>query len=149
MKNKLLNAMKSLPMSIKDKQDFVNIVLNERADVGGASESSIEYFDVSGLDVDMARTAAAFSVLIKTLETIGGTDFDYEGVTNTSFALLGGLTNNIKIKGVAIDWGMELKVITSLNKPIVTMREYLTYMDMMELFDNLPRLTKEQFYNLE
>ena len=45
MKNKLLNAMKSLPMTIEDKQEFVNTIINNSK---GGGEATLYYYKFDG-----------------------------------------------------------------------------------------------------
>ena len=115
---------------------------------GGESASTIEYLDVSGLDKDLARTLAAFSIMMRFQHELqNGTRLLY--AANTSLAIMGGDLSDIDIYSIAIDWDMVIIVPSGIGKPIVTMREYITYMDMMEVYNSLPRITKEQFYAIE
>lgn len=45
MKNKLLNAMKSLPMTIEDKQEFVNTIVNNSK---GGGEATLYHYKFDG-----------------------------------------------------------------------------------------------------
>ena len=130
-KKKLMNAIKSSPMSIEDKQDFANIVLEGGG--GGASESSIEYLDVSGHSfAEWGEAFAVTAVLVKKPTKI---------ITLSLMAMMKEEVNG------ATAFAMYPKMEFDWQETRMTVEDFLLLMGVD--LSTYPRLTKEQFYSLE
>ena len=122
---------------------------------GGTSESSIEYLDVSG-DSPLRDRLISFCYLIKT------DGFEVESPDGSSTSAGRGITpaSNLvptvmgmtyveysiiiaSIKAVAIDFN----TVVVMRGTSIPIKDIFTGAE--ELLDAIPRLTKEQFYNLE
>lgn len=138
-----MNAIKSLPMSIEDKQDFANVMLENSGNGGGGSEgeSSIEYLDVSGLeDITMV---ACISFLARSKSTVGTPMI---GIFPTAYLYaVPNIITAVDVLAVAIDLSME--ICPGAQGSIISIGDFLAMME--EDISSIPRITKEQFYSLE
>lgn len=117
-------------------QDFVQRIENLQVG-GGASESSIEYLDVSGIEESNKTVLCGFGYLGKTSE----------GILPIPIMLtegLGSIPDKLSpVKSISIDFSTDL-----FNG--FTIKTFLYQVGIAaETLDSIPRLTKEQFYTLE
>lgn len=115
MKNKLLNAMKSLPMTIEDKQEFVNTIVNNSKGGGEAmvyyykfnSESCIqELNEMAEQNVDDGAAAMILTLLTAFSSYIWYDDYDSargEGVIKFNESDLNSLYDFHKVQGIIVE----------------------------------------------
>lgn len=105
---------------------------------GGADESSIEYLDVSGAsDEGVQQIFLMFSILVKYSTVYGTVIFSPFATANLNFEK--------QLKAVMIDFTMqiaEMGVIGTIKDAFI--QQGFTQEDI----DAIPRITKEQFYDL-
>ena len=156
MANNLKDHLKEVADAIRAKkgtsdlinpQDFATEI--EGISGGGSGEgggSNIEYLDVSGMQDYMKNVLLYYSVLAK----IQGDSVTYGVQIQPSGFLLaaGGMTS--LVTAVAIDLVIPITKYASEESGVE--KQELTTLDadseFMEMLDTIPRLTKEQFYNL-
>lgn len=151
-KNKLMKALVGLELSNKAKQEFCDIVLdksNNESDGEGGSESTMEYLDISGIDINdnpqfinIATTASLVYVSDYTAygQTLNGV------ITYGQFVFIG--SDSQYVKAFAIDHNIDILNMQTMSG-YVTIKEYFRMLNIEELYNSIPRITKEQFYNLE
>lgn len=122
-------------------QDFATEIANlssgDDSGSGSGEASNIEYLDVSGME--QAFILAKMAISVKSSDNDGGYIISPYGLFSGS--------NDI-FKAVAIDFSILIynsDFPTEVN--FITLGEFVTNMGMQ--LDAIPRLTKEQFYNLE
>lgn len=115
-------------------QDFVQRIENLQVGGGGTSESSIEYLDVSGLEYK--TQVVMMSLLIKSNGMVLPTSGLVEVALSGTDALISMVAS---LNQVAIDGALEVNQGDG-NIPIRS---------LIEGYDSIPRITKEQFYTLE
>jgi hypothetical protein len=122
--------------------DGGNVII-KRGEGGGSTppsggESNIEYLDVSGLGVEEKTSLAGFAGLLCKVAP--------DGLIATPIAALvsGDQVNPTKISGMSA-------IMVDLSLEIYVFGQKMTIQEFVgnELLDSIPRLTKEQFYNLE
>lgn len=109
---------------------------------GGTDKSSIEYLDVSGVEdktivfewatsarLVIPQYAIIVSPVGRLVETLKNVGYDY-------------------VKAIGVDTSSIVAMLQGEDTVSLTMTEYISMTGNSELFDSLPRLTKEQFYNL-
>lgn len=104
---------------------------------GGTNESSIEYLDVSGFPSEPVMFLSTYSILCRVLGNAR------EGVLTTAIMMQNPTVYSIKY--IAIDFSLELlegKTKASIKDALIA--QGMTQADI----DAIPRLTKEQFYDL-
>ena len=117
-------------------QDFVERIDNLQ--VGGASESNIEYLDVSAFPDEAAKFLSTYSILCRVSANSG------ESVLTAAITMQN--PTAYLIKYIAIDLSLEmLEGRTKVSIKDALIAQGLTQADL----DSIPRITKEQFYTLE
>lgn len=137
-KEKLLNSLDGLEMSFKKKQEFVNALVGDSvSDSNGSSDW--EYIDISGLSEQYKTALINFAGMLLKInidETIiiasGGVTAMYQSSAILSGALAVGYIPTVKI-----DMGQQGKG---------TIQYFIEQLENMNI--TLPRITKEEFYNL-
>lgn len=118
----------------------------EVSGVGGSGEgggSTIEYLDVSGLEdktvvfewatsarLVIPQYAIIVSPVGRLVETLKNVGYDY-------------------VKAIGVDTSSIVAMRQGEDVVSVTMAEYISMAGNSELFDSIPRITKEQFYSLD
>lgn len=139
----------------------VNVSVNVPQSGGsgsGGGNSSIEYLDVSSPS-PIREAVIGFANLMKTEDT----NINYPGSSSilnipTGITPIGNLFQSItglgyegytavlnSIKAVSIDFSTP--IIMGENNPIITIKQ--VFSEAEEMLDAIPRLTEEEFYNLE
>lgn len=113
---------------------------------GEGSGSNIEYLDVSGMQGYMKNVLLYYSVLAK----IQGDSVTYGVQIQPSGFLLSASGMISSVTAIAIDLVIPITKYASEESGVE--KQELTTLDadseFMEMLDTIPRLTKEQFYNL-
>ena len=122
-------------------QDFSAEIKSISGGGGGASESSIEYLDLRGLEYE--EFLPMMSLYACTRSKVGNPKI---GVMPTAYlyAITGGI-NAVDILAVAIDLSAEVFSQGQFDK--MPLGEFMSMMGAD--LSTYPRLTKEQFYSLE
>lgn len=111
---------------------------------GAGSESTIEYIDVTGLGKDMRHSLIDFSSLVKWKDSYSGDVYIYP----THYASYEADNFYNEVMAVAIDFSA---MVSIGNGVFGTIKEFI--MDdngyPSEMLDSIPRITKEEFYNLD
>lgn len=149
-KEKLLNSLDGLEMSFKKKQEFVNILVgNSGSDSDGSDisgESNIEYLDISGYDTQSLERSAFISGAIYSKMDFNGRVLiapliqGYVEAGGDMMKLLGA------VKAVSVDFKM--KGVFDTDYGLQTFEESLTSNLTNIDLTSIPRITKEEFYNL-
>ena len=117
--------------------------------VQGGGESSLEYLDVSEIDIN---DNPQFINIVTTASLVYLSDYTAFGqtfngvITYGQFGFLG--ADSQYIKALAIDLNADILNMQTMSG-YVTIKEYFRRINIEELYNSLPRITKEQFYNLE
>jgi hypothetical protein len=166
MKQKLLHALRGVIMTIKDKNELADTIIelsNNSSNGEGYDENAIEYYRFTGENIDVERTiiAAAYN----SSEFIMPYDGDYilitanmDGIKNSPIAIafnpyingygiveiyVDGNTRNISMKFDGSLHDRIKRVLDSVNPDV----DYDT--EVRPLINNeLIPITKEEFYNL-
>lgn len=113
--------------------------------LGGTSESSIEYLDVSGMEDATKETLALYALQLK----LTGEDV----ILGTQIAFSGHYQAMVKepsvVTAISIDVTMPMTKYISSGQSDKQELTTLEEIGISALIGNLPRLTKEQFYTLE
>ena len=125
-------------------QDFRKEIESISGGGSGGGESSIEYLDVSGMNDDNKSSLIMHALLLKLTgeDVILGTQIISNGVYSRT-------PIPSKVTALSIDVTMPL---TKYMSPDQSDKQELTTLEEMGISvftDNLPRLTKEQFYSLD
>lgn len=114
---------------------------------GSGEASNIEYLDVSGLDIlntegkDFSIGAYAFSVKMTISDKL--TAF----IPSSVFQSYSTFPGTVVVHAVAIDFSFPTSIF---GGKILTIKETLISLGLtQEQLDAIPRITKEEFYNLE
>lgn len=126
-KEKLLNSLDSLEMSFKKKQEFVNVLVGD----SGSNESTMEYLDISGVESVMKNKLLMTAALL----------VNYSGAIGPLATFIIGMEASAldTINYIAVDFNVE---IVSRGGKIIKLK------DLFPDSDFIPRITKEEFYNL-
>lgn len=104
---------------------------------GGTAESNIEYLDVSGYPAEGAMFLSTYSILCRVSGNAA------EGVLTTAILMQNPTAYSIKY--VAIDFSLEI----TEGSMKASIKDALTANGLtQEDLDSIPRITKEQFYDL-
>ena len=132
--------------------DFAEEIKSISVGGGESGGSTIEYLDVSGLDYGsknqlllsslIARTSQyeAFGQVVEPMVNLLGTVFIIIIADTASFSAYSNA-----VTAIGIDFTMQTK---SSSSGIMTVLDELKVMPVYEQLDSIPRLTKEQFYDL-
>lgn len=120
---------------------------------GGESGSNIEYIDLKG---DLVLGDILTGGIVEMKATIENTDFPIEGaigVGTAVFPLLAQLKNTgATVNLIAISYNRDAVIVTKQDGVVVTQTAYEQLASQgesyVELYNSAPRLTKEEFYNL-
>ena len=109
----------------------------------GGGDSTIEYLDISGVEdkyivfewatsarLVIPQYAAIVAPVGRMVETIKNVGYDY-------------------VEAIGVDTSSMVAMRQGEDVLSTTMAEYISMSGNSELFDSLPRLTKEEFYNLD
>ena len=116
-------------------QDFATEIANLS---GGEETSNIEYLDISGLDEQIKYGLAACSFLVKTPEI--------KAIFPVGAVILESPSQLQKVTEIAILLQEKL-VRMQHDVPILTIEQFLIEQGLDP--NTIPRITKEEFYNLE
>ena len=118
----------------------------------GESASTIEYLDVSGLDYGSKNQLLLYSLITRTsqFEALGQVQEPAVHILGSVIMLMLVDTTNFStfcnaVTAIGMDFTMQLK---SSSSGIMTVLDELKVMPVYEQLDSIPRLTKEQFYDL-
>lgn len=144
-KKQLLQAIKSLPMLAEDKEKFVNIILDNS---GGGSQDDIRYYKIEV--IDSIEKEEVIEILNPYIDVVAYDSYGNKGIM--SYYILDQDHSSI------------LAVSFNFNKP---MAEYMEGSDKITIFNNifeafnvygmseyiniinnLPTITREEFINL-
>lgn len=138
-------------------QDFVQRIENLQVG-GGTSESSIEYLDVSGIDVSYEISMFLGGLAKFTQTKFNSEELAYKGIAD-SFTMIKyrGYDGVMKITALAIPTGILDLPIKVTYLPTGQVTDEGVTKDVLDAgvgglvatVLNCPRITKEQFYNLE
>lgn len=151
-KEKLLNSLDGLEMSFKKKQEFVNILVGDSgSDSGGSdsSESTMEYLDVSEVDFVNNGTKEGnllmYSFMVKCNHTMLGDN----AIVPIGQLYIAGTSNVTFVYALAFDFSAKCIVSSNIKTVNVTFKEVLIQTGWTEEeLIAIPRITKEEFYNL-
>ena len=132
--------------------DFAEEIKSISVGGGESGGSTIEYLDVSGLDYGsknqlllsslIARTSQyeAFGQVVEPMVNLLGTVFMIIIADTASFSAYSNA-----VTAIGIDFTMQTK---SSSSGIMTVLDELKVMPVYEQLDSIPRITKEEFYDL-
>lgn len=112
---------------------------------GGGETSSMEYWDISG--IDLTNVSNAMAIKMASLFKV------YSSATNVTAIAPYGLMTSIGLGGDISTWDMsyvaiDLSVkVVSQNRPVI-LGDMLTQILGAEVIASIPRITEEEFYNL-
>ena len=136
--NLLTNKQLLYKDGVLSKRDSTGDIKN----LGNAgSESTMEYLDISGLD----KSYVGFKILLKMAYQVKGVG------ANISIAPFGLLA----LEGEDIAANITIAIAIDFNTSMVMRSQFIDYYTVLskvyskEQLDSIPRITKEQFYNLE
>ena len=157
----LKNFVKGIADAIRRKEgstdlispmDFAQRIDNLQVGGGGTNESSIEYLDVSGVQEGQLRNfLVAFASTLNIEITEGGlVGAKMTGVTWGYLDLmLDSAVNPNWAKAISIDFTTNIIQEQGGQQMAMTIREIMTILGLNQAdIDAIPRLTKEQFYDL-
>lgn len=104
---------------------------------GGGEDSTVEYLDVSGLNTNIKRAFLEFSFYVK-VSVDGNTSIGFGTMTD-----IRSVPDNIIALGVDTNANI---VNSSLTTTVIG---YMEMIGMLDMYNSIPRITKEEFYNLE
>ena len=141
------------PMWIKiesaSEPTLAEMVEGEQSGGGAGTESTMEYLDVSEIDIN---DNPQFTNIVTTASLVYVSDYTVFGqtfngvITYGQFGFFGG--DSQYIKALAIDPNADILNMQTMSG-YVTIKEYFRTLNIEELYNSIPRITKEQFYNLE
>lgn len=117
-------------------------VINDSYQIQGGS--TIEYIDVTGLDEDMRWAFLNYSSLAKWKDSYSGDVY----ISPTLFAKRGADDLYEEAMAIAIDFSA-MVTVTADSLGSVKESMSLEYGYSLEMLDFIPRITKEEFYNIE
>lgn len=104
---------------------------------GSGEASTVEYLDVSGIDENFKRALLEFSFYVKV---------DANGSTAIA---LGAMTDARSNPDYIIALGVDTNASIINPNITTTVIGYIEMIGMLDMYNSIPRITKEQFYNLE
>ena len=106
---------------------------------GSSSEeaSSIEYLDVSGLNKNIKKAILEFSFYVKVR------------VDENNAIALGTMTDFRSNPDFITALGVDINANIVNSNVITTVIGYIEMVGMLDMYNSIPRITKEQFYSLE
>ena len=129
-----------------------SVNFNEGGGSGSGSSNDIEYtyLDLRGFDIDKNNdflNIIPFASVVNYKGVIAGRDIHYI----MSYGYLALVTGNLSsILGLAIDESfMVTNMATPDSEQICSVKELIEMTTAKDLYNSLPRITKEQFYNLD
>lgn len=129
---------------ILDKFDISNEDKNEvlnKIEEGGSNsdggDSSIEYLDVSGMDKMTKSALLELSFYVKVI------------VSGNNTIALGTMTDVRSSVDNIIALGVDINANIVSPNISTTLIEYIQLMGILDMYNSVPRITKEEFYNLE
>lgn len=142
-----------LPIDMEDKNSLIN---NKNGGEGGGSGSGsgsgveYTYLDVRGFDMGSIPgflNILPFASFINYKGVLNGQDIHYI----MSYGYYGFLNGDISsILGLAIDESfMATNMKTPDSEQLCSIKEAIEMSTAKDLYNSIPRLTKEEFYNLE
>lgn len=117
-------------------------VINDSYQIQGGTASTMEYLDVRNIDEDLKFSLINSSYLIKI--PAEGNNFIYP----TLFAA-NDFYNILYVDTVAI--AIDFSASVAFNNETLTIKEMISCDNgyPLDVFDSIPRITKEEFYNLD
>lgn len=111
-------------------------VMSDGGSGGGSIADMLEYKDLRNSNELLAPFFISVSILAKTQDNLGLSVVPTSSVIGSDDPIL------------AIGISLELPFMSSFNTNILTIKDALILNGILEDYNNLPNLTKEQFYNL-
>ena len=161
MANNLKDHLQEVADAIRAKKgttDLINhqyfsaeIASIEGGGSGGESGSNIEYLDVSGLDSVMKNQLMMVSLIARTsqFEMIGQVQDPLILIPSSLLVFMASDSTAYEsyssaVNAIGVDFTMQLKSQSTTD----TVLDEVKKMPVYEQLDSIPRLTKEQFYDL-
>jgi hypothetical protein len=133
-------------------QDFAKEIASIEGGGSGESGSNVEYLDVSGLDYGSKNQLLFYSLIVRTsqFEVFGQVQEPMVNLLGSFLMIIIADTANFSaysnaVTAIGMDFTMQTK---SSSSGIMTVLDELKVMPIYEQLDSIPRLTKEQFYDL-
>ena len=123
-------------INVQMDEDFYNEIIQGGSSSGGES-SSIEYLDVSGLDRMTKSALLEFSFYAK-INTNG-----------TIAVAFGTMTDIRSVPDNIISLGVDTNASMIAANTTYTVIEYFKLIGLLDVYNSIPRITKEEFYNLD
>ena len=125
-------------INVQMDEDFYNEIIQGGGSGSGSGEAStVEYLDVSGLDKMTKSALLEFSFYAK-INTNG-----------TIVVAFGTMTDVRSVPDNIIALGVDTNASMIAANTTYTVIEYFKLIGLLDVYNSVPRITKEQFYSLE
>lgn len=148
---KINKAINRYELSKDKKKDIINSIKTNVPQSGGSGEgSNMEYLDVSGVDFVNGGTKEGNFLMCSFMVKCNHTILGNNAIVPIGQLYNAGTSNTTSIYALVFDFSAKYIISSGIEQINFTLKELLIQIGWTEEeLAAIPRLTKEQFYNLE